>query len=101
MTSRATSLPVLSLFGDRRNGVSPRGRGRPCARQEAPPREPPWGGADHPKPTEEKTWHPAEARQWLEDYGRVEVGIEGLVVKGLATKYEPGVRGWVKHKLRD
>ena len=35
------------------------------------------------------------------DYGRVDVGVEGLVVKGLATKYEPGVRGWVKHKIRD
>ena len=41
------------------------------------------------------------AHQWLEDYGRVDVGVEGLVVKGLATKYEPGVRGWVKHKIRD
>jgi ATP-dependent DNA ligase len=41
------------------------------------------------------------AHQWLEDYGRVDVGVEGLVVKGLATKYEPGARGWVKHKFRD
>ena len=41
------------------------------------------------------------AHQWLEDYGRVDVGVEGLVVKGLATTYEPGVRGWVKHKIRD
>jgi ATP-dependent DNA ligase len=41
------------------------------------------------------------ARQWLEDYGRVDVGIEGLVVKGMTSRYQPGVRGWVKHKMRD
>jgi ATP-dependent DNA ligase len=41
------------------------------------------------------------ARQWLEDYGRVDVGIEGLVVKGLSSRYESGARGWVKHKIRD
>jgi ATP-dependent DNA ligase len=41
------------------------------------------------------------ARQWLEDYGQADVGVEGLVVKGLAGTYQPGVRGWVKHKVRD
>ncbi len=41
------------------------------------------------------------ARQWLEDYGRADVGVEGLVVKGLATPTSLPHEGWVKHKLRD
>jgi ATP-dependent DNA ligase len=41
------------------------------------------------------------ARQWLEDYGRADVGIEGLVAKGMTSRYHPGVRGWVKHKILD
>ena len=41
------------------------------------------------------------ARQWLEDYGRADVGIEGLVAKGMTSRYQPGVRGWVKHKILD
>lgn len=41
------------------------------------------------------------ARQWLDDYRDVDVGVEGLVAKGLTSTYQPGVRGWLKHKLRD
>jgi ATP-dependent DNA ligase len=41
------------------------------------------------------------ARGWLADYGSVDVGIEGLVVKGLDTLYQPGIRGWRKYRLRD
>jgi ATP-dependent DNA ligase len=42
-----------------------------------------------------------QAAQWLADYGRAEVGVEGLVVKGLAMPYVSGQRGWLKYKMRD
>jgi ATP-dependent DNA ligase len=47
------------------------------------------------------TRDPDEAAEWLEDYGRADVGVEGLVIKGLATPYVGGQRGWLKYKIRD
>jgi ATP-dependent DNA ligase len=41
----------------------------------------------------------AEAREWLEAFKTS--GVEGLVVKGAATRYQPGRREWVKWKTRD
>jgi ATP-dependent DNA ligase len=41
----------------------------------------------------------AEAERWFVEYRPT--GIEGLVVKGAATAYEPGRRGWVKVKNRE
>lgn len=40
------------------------------------------------------------ARQWLDDYASADVGIEGLVVKGLASAYRSGTRQWQKLRLR-
>ena len=40
------------------------------------------------------------ATRWLADYAAADVGIEGLVVKPLAGRYEPGRRGWIKVKAR-
>ena len=39
-----------------------------------------------------------EARQWLEAF--TPAGIEGLVVKGAATRYVAS-RGWIKYKSRE
>jgi len=39
------------------------------------------------------------ARRWMIDYRPA--GIEGLVVKGAATRYEPNLRRWIKYKLRE
>lgn len=39
-----------------------------------------------------------EALGWFRDYPAA--GVEGLVVKGLATAYQPGVKGWVKVRHR-
>jgi ATP-dependent DNA ligase len=36
------------------------------------------------------------AANWLRDYADAAVGVEGLVIKGLATRYHPGQRGWLK-----
>ncbi|MEU4393099.1 ATP-dependent DNA ligase [Kribbella sp. NPDC023855] len=41
----------------------------------------------------------AEAREWLEAFKAS--GVEGLVVKGASTRYQPGRREWVKWKSRD
>jgi hypothetical protein len=41
----------------------------------------------------------AEAREWLEAFKAS--GVEGLVVKGASSRYQPGQRGWVKLKTRD
>lgn len=41
------------------------------------------------------------AREWLADYASADVGIEGLVVKGLASSYRGGERIWQKYRLRD
>jgi ATP-dependent DNA ligase len=35
-----------------------------------------------------------EAREWLEAFKAA--GVEGLVVKGASTRYQPGRREWVK-----
>jgi len=40
-----------------------------------------------------------EAREWLEAFKAT--GVEGLVVKGASTRYQPGRREWVKVKHRD
>ncbi|MEJ7648195.1 MAG: non-homologous end-joining DNA ligase [Nakamurella sp.] len=40
-----------------------------------------------------------KARGWMESYRPA--GIEGLVVKGAASRYEPGARRWLKHKTRE
>jgi ATP-dependent DNA ligase len=37
---------------------------------------------------------------WLQQDTDADVGIEGLVVKGLADVYQPGRRGWLKVKAR-
>jgi ATP-dependent DNA ligase len=42
------------------------------------------------------TADPAEARQWFEDFRPA--GVEGLVVKGAATRYAAGRRDWLKVK---
>ena len=39
------------------------------------------------------------ARAWMRDFRPA--GIEGLVVKGAATRYVPGQRGWVKVRSRE
>lgn len=44
------------------------------------------------------TTDPDEARTWFDDYRPA--GLEGLVVKGLATRYKPGRRDWLKVKNR-
>jgi ATP-dependent DNA ligase len=36
------------------------------------------------------------AAQWFHDYAAADVGIEGLVIKPLAHRYKPGLRGWLK-----
>ncbi|MFI5706536.1 ATP-dependent DNA ligase [Kribbella sp. NPDC051620] len=41
----------------------------------------------------------AEAREWLEAFKAS--GVEGLVVKGATSRYQPGRREWVKWKTRD
>lgn len=41
----------------------------------------------------------AEAREWLEAFRKT--GVEGLVVKGATSRYEPGHRGWTKWKTRE
>ena len=45
------------------------------------------------------TADPAEAREWLAAFKSS--GVEGLVVKGATTRYQPGRRNWVKWKTRD
>jgi ATP-dependent DNA ligase len=40
-----------------------------------------------------------EAREWLEAFKTT--GVEGLVVKGASTRYQPGRRDWVKVKHRE
>ena len=42
------------------------------------------------------TTDPAEARTWFDDYRPA--GIEGLVAKGVGTRYAPGRREWLKVK---
>lgn len=40
-----------------------------------------------------------EAREWLDAFRSS--GIDGLVVKGAPTRYQPGCRDWIKVKYRD
>jgi ATP-dependent DNA ligase len=40
------------------------------------------------------------AANWMRDYAAAQVGIEGLVVKGLAESYSPGRRRWLKLRIR-
>jgi ATP-dependent DNA ligase len=40
-----------------------------------------------------------EAREWLDAFKSS--GVEGLVVKGASTRYQPGRREWVKVKYRE
>jgi ATP-dependent DNA ligase len=40
-----------------------------------------------------------EAREWLDAFKSS--GVEGLVVKGASTRYQPGRRDWVKVKYRE
>src|SRR5215203_4747975 len=47
------------------------------------------------------TTETAVARAWLQQYAETRVGIEGLVVKGAGSRYEPGRRGWLKLRIRD
>lgn len=42
-----------------------------------------------------------QARAWLEAYARTRVGIEGVVIKGVESRYESGKRGWAKLRIRD
>jgi ATP-dependent DNA ligase len=42
------------------------------------------------------TTDPAEARRWFDDFRRA--GVEGLVAKGIGTRYAPGRREWLKVK---
>jgi ATP-dependent DNA ligase len=42
----------------------------------------------------------AVAQQWLGDHRAAGVGIEGLVIKGLAVRYQPGRRAWLKLRTR-
>jgi len=36
----------------------------------------------------------------MQAYAAAAVGLEGVVVKGLASRYEPGWRGWLKVRVR-
>jgi ATP-dependent DNA ligase len=45
------------------------------------------------------TAHEDEAREWLEAFKAT--GVEGLVVKGATSRYQPGRREWLKWKTRD
>jgi ATP-dependent DNA ligase len=43
---------------------------------------------------------PDVAAEWLRQYHEADVGIEGLVIKGLGERYQPGRRGWLKLRTR-
>ncbi|HZO65966.1 MAG TPA: ATP-dependent DNA ligase [Kribbellaceae bacterium] len=45
-----------------------------------------------------QTTDPAVALAWLDEWWAA--GVEGLVIKGLATPYQPGRRGWAKLRAR-
>lgn len=42
----------------------------------------------------------AVAQRWLEEYAKLDVGVEGVVVKGRAQIYRPGRRDWRKFRIR-
>lgn len=41
------------------------------------------------------------AAEWMTEYSRHDVGIEGLVVKGRDSTYSSGRRGWLKLRFQD
>jgi ATP-dependent DNA ligase len=58
-------------------------------------------GATPPLEVSPQTTHLDEAQAWMHDYAEHPVGIEGVVIKGLDTRYVPGRRDWLKLRLRD
>ncbi len=38
--------------------------------------------------------------RWLAEYSSADIGVEGVVVKGLSQHYRPGARGWRKYRIR-
>ena len=40
------------------------------------------------------------AERWLNEYTDADLGVEGLVVKGLDQPDRPGFRGWRKYRIR-
>jgi ATP-dependent DNA ligase len=58
---------------------------------------------DHQMPFQvvPQTTDRAEAADWMREYSRHEIGIEGLVVKGQGSTYDPGSRGWLKLRFQD
>ncbi|MRK02462.1 ATP-dependent DNA ligase [Aeromicrobium sp. S22] len=42
-----------------------------------------------------------EADQWMANYAEANVGVEGVVAKGLSTTYAGGDRGWLKLRIQD
>lgn len=46
------------------------------------------------------TRDPDVAAEWLRQYQEADVGIEGLVIKGLGQQYQPGHRAWLKLRTR-
>ncbi|MDK9496178.1 hypothetical protein QEZ40_000522 [Streptomyces katrae] len=46
------------------------------------------------------TTYLAKAREWLQTWTDVS-GVEGLVLKGMTTRYLTGYRGWTKIRRRD
>jgi len=47
------------------------------------------------------TTDPEQAQEWVTKYAAAQVGIEGLVAKGLAQRYRGGARDWLKYRYRD
>jgi ATP-dependent DNA ligase len=43
----------------------------------------------------------AQAADWMREYSRNDIGIEGLVVKGRESTYASGQRGWLKLRFQD
>lgn len=43
----------------------------------------------------------SEAADWMQEYRRNDIGIEGLVVKGCGSTYTSGRRGWLKLRFED
>ena len=48
-----------------------------------------------------QTGDQAEARRWLEEYAAADVGVEGLVAKGVGQRYLPGRRAWVMIRIHN
>lgn len=95
LVARVAALPASYLAFDvlATEGEDLRGqpwRGRPLALEALAPWRP-------PLQLSPATTSRQEAVTWFEDWGG---GVEGLVAKGAASRYEPGGRGWVKVKSR-